>query len=840
VTFYFDVQQPKVTPKGRTIVLQGPVSPSVDIIRVNTEEIPKERFFSNNGLRWYTEQPVGVGENIFDIRAGTLQPSNTGSLTSYDSDCYACLTDAGPLHSGNIDAYMGAGGSWVTLDNEDLVGFRWTTGPFSLDATGVVPTGVYYRYTFDLPAGVNVLSANLILGHNNGMQAYLNGTSVYVSDMPGSGVGWTYADPAPINESYNVHQSGVSPSHFVEGINTLAIVQKRFNSSSNVIFTGYLTAVIQPTWWTEPKRVSFQLVDVPIQPFNNFNDLDEWGTLLSVERLPGERNPHYKRRLINYIGRGFGPNIQGVMNGASSRLNMPVADAGIHVLFNKSSFSREDQPILDRAIVTVFEGQLSVVSDRIINTESPTLRAGYNRLEPSGNLYTINKVIGASQGLLNPWEFQIRDDDNIYILREADQMGYSIEYVPLFQYEFRGHNILDVATWLNRITMSGMDASGLPTEVYPFNATPDPTLVFLAYSGQVTESGLIHGSGSVVSSGSVEPFETDTGLYFHRAGEIEYYAVQRVYDHTIYLDETYQGPTPSGSGFASFELLKAPEAEYIPDAGIQVESQGADMWFDLPVYQLKFRPVTNAQWEDYLTGSGDVMAQVKQVRDSIRESWQEIVTDGDTWDPLASRQAGGALVPAIYDPPAPAFGSGDYQAGVDSLSDLELLEISEQPLASGLTTIQLSIGELWRDTSLSTKSIDLGYYHKFPFGKHISLWNAPTGEMTIVQDKTFAFYARVKDVDTTGELYGKQPHNLDMLTHFIGIKANAEHAEMLELGIAAADPDAIRRGVILPAWNNGDIIMDDFRGWDDYFLLVRENGDVISQGPTLVLKVENV
>jgi len=288
---------------------------------------------------------------------------------------------------------------------------------------------------------------------------------------------------------------------------------------------------------------------------------------------------------------------------------------------------------------------------------------------------------------------------------------------------------------------------------------------------------------------------------------------------------------------ASFELLKAPEAEYIPDARIKVQSQGATMWFDLPVYQLKFRPVTSAQWEDYLTGSGDVMPQVKQIRDSIRESWQEVVTDGDTWDPLASHQAGGALVPAIYDPPASAFGSGDYQAGVDSLSDLELLEISEQPVASGLTVVNLSVEELWRDASLSAELIDLGYYHKFPFGKRISLWNMPSGQMTVIQDKSFTFYARVKDPDATGEIYGKQAHNPDTLTHVIGVKDGAVLSEMLELGIAADDPDAIRRGVILPAWNSGDIILDDFHGWSDYYLLIRHDGDVIKQGPTLVLKV---
>lgn len=837
MTFYFDVQQPKVTPKGKTIVLQGPVSPAVDIIRVNTEEIPRSRFFSNNGLRWYTEVPVNVGENIFDIRAGIIQPSGTGGLFSPDSDCYSCLTDVGPLHSGDIDAYMGDGGSWITLDNEDLVGFRWSTGPYNLDATGIVPTGTYYRYSFTLPAGVEILAASLTFGHNDGLQAYLNATPVYVENMPGSG--WGYALPAPVQSGYNIFSQSVDPSLFVEGLNTLAVAHKRYDASDDVKFSGRLDAIIQPTWWTEPKRVSFLLADVPAQVFNNFNDLDEWGTLLSVERLPGEKNAHYKRRLVNYVSRGFGPHIQGVMNGASSRLNMPVNSAGIHVAFNKSSFSRQDQPILDKATVTIFEGQLYVVSERIINTEDPVLREGYNRLEPSGNIYNINKVIGASQGLLNGWEYRVRDDGNIYILREPDQMGYSIEYVPSFQYEFRTRNILDVATWLNRITMSGMDASGLPTEVYPFNATPDPEIVFLAYSGEVTESGLVHGSGTVHSSGSLEAFETDSNLYFHRAGEIEYYAVRRVYDHDVFLGEDYQGPTPSGSGFASFELLKAPGAEFIPDAGIGVQSQGAEMWFDLPVYQLKFRPVTDAQWEDYLTGGGDIIPQVKEIRDSIRESWKEIITDGDSWDPLTSHQAGGSLVPTIYDPPTTNLNSGDYQAGVDSFTDLEFLEVAEQPVASGLTIINLDVGEVWRDTSLASIDIDFGYYHKFPFGKRVSLWNAPTGQMTIIQDKDFTFYAKVKDLASTGEVFGYQPHNVDMAIHIIGVRNSPEHAEMIELGAASGDPDAIRRGVILPAWNSGDIILEKFHGWDDYFLLIRHDGDVIKNGPTLVLKVDN-
>jgi hypothetical protein len=488
-------------------------------------------------------------------------------------------------------------------------------------------------------------------------------------------------------------------------------------------------------------------------------------------------------------------------------------------------------------MVTVFEGQLSVVSDRIINTETPILREGYNRLEPSGHLYTLNKVIGASQGLLNPWEYQIRDDDNIYILREADQMGYSIEYVPLFQYEFRGKNILDVATWLNRITMSGMDASGLPTQVYPFNAVPNPDLVFLAYSGEVAESGMFHGSGTVISSGSLEAFETDTGLYFHRGGEIEYYAVQRVYDHVIYLGETYQGPTPSGSGMPSFELLKAPEAEYIPDAGITVESQGADKWFDLPVYQLKFRPVTNAQWEDYLTGSGDIMPQVKQVRDSIRESWQEVITDGDTWDPLLSRQAGGALVPAIYDSPTTGLASGDYQAGIDAMVDLELLGVAAVDQPSGMSMVELNVDALWTDVSITGIPIDFGYYHTFPFGKRISLNNFPSGSMSIVQDKSYTFFAAIKWPVGTGTVYGKLVHNQDMLMRMIGIKSSPAIDEMMDLAIAAGDPDMIRRGVILPAWNNGDIILEDFRGWSDYYLLIRHDDDVIKTGPTLVLKV---
>ena len=34
-----------------------------------------------------------------------------------------------------------------------------------------------------------------------------------------------------------------------------------------------------------------------------FNEFDSYGTLLGLERLPGERNPEYKKRLLDVFAR---------------------------------------------------------------------------------------------------------------------------------------------------------------------------------------------------------------------------------------------------------------------------------------------------------------------------------------------------------------------------------------------------------------------------------------------------------------------------------------------------------------------------------------------------------
>lgn len=784
-------------------------------MRVNEAIIPSQRFFSNHGLRWYYEVQLASGVNIFDISAGVRTFSDTGSL--FDSDVPCWLLQEIPS-SGSIDDWDDDG-PWTTADAADMDDTEEDVTPFD---TNDIPTRFFW-YDFDIPADVIVTSGELVVTHDDGVGAYLDGENVYLANLV---EGWEYSDWATASPS-GEHTAVIAGDLLGQGTHRMGFAHKSASGDPpySFVFDATLYMEFTKVEWSDPQRVTIRMSDNQVDEFQNFNDVDEWGLVMGVSRLPQEKNVHYKERLQEYVESGFGSTTKGVLSGTSVRLGLNSNQNGIRVNLRANTLLRESPPLVDDLQVFIRDGEIALISQRFRYLESPELQDGYNRLPLNGEPYQVEHVYGLSQGDLEQRNWVVRDDGMIYILCEPDELGYEVDYLRRITMDTHGASTLDVTTWLNTIEVSGVDSSGAPASFPAFDAYVDPSLVFLSYSGDFLA---VDGS-LVIPSEDLTTFADEEDLYFHQPGQTAYYHVDSITASGVTISSDWAANMPSGSG--EFVFVKAPSADYVPAVPISVGEE----YFGIPIFEIQFRGLMQSDWDDYYNGSGAVAEDVSKIRDALRESWNEIVADQDVWNLIGAGIGGGDILPSIMDGNKTPLTSGDYRSGSDGI---ELSDITPDTSGAGREHIDYTATKLWEDPSVSG-AYSIGYCLERPFDSRTCIDPIDTsGGMTILDSqKDFRF---IITESGAGAFFDRSVWNRDCDHHIVGMESTAEIEELL--GLALSHDDTAKeplRDLLIPKALHYDEMV--FGGFDTDNMIVLANTikdeDVIRDGPTLVLRL---
>jgi hypothetical protein len=98
----------------------------------------------------------------------------------------------------------------------------------------------------------------------------------------------------------------------VPGMNNIDVV----SSVSSVTTSGISTLA----------SASIHLIVSSPEPYNIWNSFDEFGLLLGLPRIPAETNAEYKTRLLDVYKNPANSTYQGLMNGISRELGIPIED----------------------------------------------------------------------------------------------------------------------------------------------------------------------------------------------------------------------------------------------------------------------------------------------------------------------------------------------------------------------------------------------------------------------------------------------------------------------------------------------------------------------------------
>jgi len=879
----FSINQPKLGTQGQSFVLQGPVDSSVDVIHVQNEYeslynndgspfaeifIPKSRFFSNRGLRWYTEMPVDTGKNTFNIRAG-IQESLSGT-EHVGNNHHTDVSTVDRAIGGYTD--LVDGGDWTT-DISALTGFSSINDTWDLQKNSEDTITSYFLYTFTIPNTIKLTAATLNLTFNDAIQVYLDGSSMYMSpQMPAAG--WVYANQATSAVSSTTIATSISTTLLSAGTHILAVAHKRASTQRNVNLSLKLNLDFKRVKWTNPQQISINISETQILPSQNFNHLDEWGMIYKVERFPGEYNSPYKYRMQKYVASNFDSTTNGIIKGSSARLGLPEIEGAVNVLIRgDENSSNESTSVADDLILSIANGKLSLTSSLFSATSEPTVNEDYMIIEPSGKIADITSFFGKSFGELDPRTWEIDDDGNIRLYREIDPFGYQLDYYIAHEYDLFNKTILDVVTWLNNIAASGVNASGDIAPFNPFNASASTDAKFLSYSGEIVNA--TSGALTVYSSGELDEFNGEEKLFFNITGDEHYYPIDSIDGSGITLETEYVGTTASGG---SFEFSKTIDAKFIPS--MQISPIGH---FTLPVYQMMYRPFMSQDWDAFNSiddpETASVMSHVSKVENSVRSSWNEVIADVDIWDVIDEGMAGGSEIPNIYDGPKTIFrasssgqsytpeealASGyadtdgndilqmflspkDFQSGVDMENDsLSVHSIVESSTATTTTSGEFNFSVEWQHSSMSG-NWGLGCYFDKAFYRCES------------EDFPISGSGQIGDLGPSGELgiyitesggittFGHTKFNEDYNNHIVGIPSNTESEEMFDMVMDRSDEDwqqgAFKDLLISYGWQEGQIIIGDFADNTGNLLLLvnaTDGKDVIKDGPLAVLRIKNV
>jgi len=511
-----------------------------------------------------------------------------------------------------------------------------------------------FRNTFTL--GEDFIQANdlaLSISYEGAVEVFLNGTSVYRDGMKcdDDTFPWGYAEYATyhLTKSVTVDLSAHT-SLLQQGVNTIGIALKASKKDeTNLFLSTRLYGEMRRYMWSPEKQVSVDIATGTQVEVKNFNNLDEFGLLFDLPRLPAEDNVDYKNRLLAHVDPDFPTNSThiGLLNGISHQFGLPI-DADAISIESKMSTEQPNVPLLTGMEIYCVDGYLYFTANEfIISGEQLTIDTNY----PEGTTTKrIARLIAVSE-----------EDENIIPdhMYDVPENGEKIEIDPsltdrdlyvTYQYAERiilsGNSIKDVVVFLEGIT------SGTQTAL-SVNVTDE-------YHPEVYRStGSVSNELYITDGMITENFNLPEPLFLTLVDSGYERKVTSISGNRINLE----APTLGVHTDVGFKLNVSPSSYFIPAVRF-IEEDGV---LEIPLYHVRLERVDKNLLEKYANvyedSVNDASELVRMVRDLMHITWDEQVVDHDLWSAVENRLMSNSEIPALHDMPKQAFqvdGSNEY------------------------------------------------------------------------------------------------------------------------------------------------------------------------------------
>jgi hypothetical protein len=176
----------------------------------------------------------------------------------------------------------------------------------------------------------------------------------------------------------------------------------------------------------DPDPPDFQTITV--LPVNHWNQFDEYGLLVGLKRLKGEKNWEYKRRILDVFVHLANSSYQGLVHGITRELNLSLFDA---LIINPKVIETNGPFLTNDPYISFDNSYLNLYSDY----QNKVLDHQIDRFTKGGHFEHLNSLIEYINSTTN-FEASVPSGTDLYtrsitILNQSNRRFISREIIPV-------------------------------------------------------------------------------------------------------------------------------------------------------------------------------------------------------------------------------------------------------------------------------------------------------------------------------------------------------------------------------------------------------------------------